>query len=116
MATLLHITTATRNGVKPVESGIRATKYGYNAHVVPYTLTGTWKFFRSGGKPIYSGIFFENGQHMTYHFKTGSPQLPEGVKEGDAGTVTVIGHYCDSDVECFIVTFKDETTQVPKYV
>jgi len=47
--TLLHVTRATRNGVSPVQSGIRATK---NPHLIkkvtPYTIRAKAGFFKGG--------------------------------------------------------------------
>jgi len=40
--TLLHITTKVQNGGKPVQSGQRATKNGYNK-ITPYKLNGVWR-------------------------------------------------------------------------
>lgn len=42
--TILHITTATRNGIPPVESGRRATKYGWT-EIVPYHIDAISTFF-----------------------------------------------------------------------
>lgn len=53
----------------------------------------------------YTGIFFENGTHMTWNF--GTPlEYPKGVKAGDKSTVVVHGIYADNDVECFIVSYE----------
>lgn len=39
---LLHITTTVQNGGKPVMSGERATKFGYEK-ITPFILAGVWK-------------------------------------------------------------------------
>ena len=45
---------------------------------------------------IYTGVFFDNGLHMTYHFdgKEHKPQFPEGVVEGETQIVSLyaLGH------------------------
>jgi len=41
---LLHITRETRNGVKAVQSGIRATKYGYEK-IIPYEIRAKASYF-----------------------------------------------------------------------
>lgn len=105
MKTLLHITTATRNGVKPVESGRRATAKGYKPIDVPHCTCGTWKF-----KNNYTGIFFNDGTHMTWVYGKGKT-FPAGVKEGDFGDLEVVGTYSDADVSCYIVTFNGITHQ-----
>ena len=40
---------------------------------------------------LYSGIFFDNGLHITYHFDPPHPYLPTEVNEGDEVTVDIIG-------------------------
>lgn len=105
MKTLLHITERA-DGVKPVESGIRATKKGFkkNKHFT-MDITGVWKY-----KNNYTGLFFKNGTHMTWAYGKG-PLFPEGVNEFDSGTVTVVGHYSDKEVSCLIVEFNGIKTQ-----
>ena len=40
---------------------------------------------------IYTGVFFENGLHMTYHYdgKVHNPQFPEGIVEGSEQIVSL---------------------------
>lgn len=45
--TVLHITRETRNGVKPVQSGIRATKFGW-VPVTPYSIRAKACFYKGG--------------------------------------------------------------------
>jgi hypothetical protein len=110
MSTLFHITTKCVSGVSPVQSGIRASEKGYRA-TPSYRKTGTFKIFRSGGKPIYSGIFFEDGTHMTYNFNPSNPKLPAGVSEGDQVELWVVGKYEDDEVACDIVVYKGRKFQ-----
>ena len=58
----------------------------------------------------YSGVFLENGKHMTWNH--GLPkQYPNGIKPGDTAELEVIGEYEDDDVACLIVTWNGETNQ-----
>jgi len=110
MATLLHITVKAE-GVSPVESGKRATAKGYFPFFGTEILEGEFKIFRSYGKAIYSGIFFEDGTHMTYNFNPKGPKLPEGVQEGDKAKVKVLGSYTDDEVACLVVEYNGLTHQ-----
>lgn len=65
----------------------------------------------TAGHPLYSGIFFADGTHMTYEFKPGNPSLPKGVSEGQRATVKVIGTYEDEQVACLIVKYGSMTKQ-----
>jgi hypothetical protein len=103
MKTLLHITIRAE-GAKPVESGKRATAKGYKP-CVPHCSIGTWKF-----KNNFTGLFFNDGTHMTWAYGKGLC-FPEGVKEGDYGTIEFVGKYSDSEVACFVVTFNGLTHQ-----
>ena len=111
MKTLLHITTRVVPPTKPVESGKRATAKGYtkyNQTHFKYTdnkMEGIWKYTNN-----YTGLFFEDGTHMTWAFGKGHC-FPDGVKEGDRGTVNVVGGYSDDEVSCIVVTYNGETTQ-----
>jgi hypothetical protein len=109
MATLLHITTHAT--ISPVESGKRATARGYFPYIGEMILEGEFKIFRNGGKPLYSGIFFEDGTHMTYNFNPKGPKLPEGVQEGDKASVRVLGSYEDAEVGCLVVEYNGLTHQ-----
>lgn len=58
----------------------------------------------------YTGIFFDDGTHMTWNF--GRPlQYPEGVSPGDEATVTVFGKYEDDDVGCWVMTWNGHDKQ-----
>lgn len=110
MATLLHITTRAV-GAKPVESGKRATAKGFTKYdEVHYKYTdnqrhGVWKFTNN-----YTGLFFEDGTHMTWAYGKGLC-FPEGVKEGDKGTVDILGGYSDNEVACLVVSYKGQIHQ-----
>lgn len=55
-------------------------------------------------KKNYTGIFFDDGTHMTWNY--GSPlKYPVGVKAGDKMTVEIYGKYQDADVGCWVVKF-----------
>jgi hypothetical protein len=41
--TVLHLTTSTKNGVAPVESGRRATEHGWQPLANPIKKWGTWR-------------------------------------------------------------------------
>ena len=59
-------------------------------------------------RPTYTGIFFEDGTHMTWHFDIESlPKFPYGIQEGDMGTIKVIGRYEDEEVACLIVEWEE---------
>ena len=103
MATLLHITTKAV-GAKPVESGKRATAKGYT-DCVPCCSVGIWKF-----KNNFTGLFFNDGTHMTWAYGKGL-SFPEGVSEGDFGTVEFVGKYSDAEVACWVVTYNGLTHQ-----
>jgi len=110
MKTLLHITTKCINGAKPVESGQRATKFGYHKLNHPYKIFGTWKNFKN----IYTGVFVKiagKDLHMTWDFNPQKCKFPEGVRDGDKAKLTVYGFYEDEDVECLIVKWEDKLTQ-----
>ncbi len=131
MATLLHITLYTKNGVKPVQSGIRATQNGYTKIPSAYTLHGTWKNF----KDLYTGIFlpsknaiqiieiagiqefkdeyanFQPELHMTWIFSPQNPQFPYGVEDNMVDKLKVVGFYKDDDIGALIVQWKDIKTQ-----
>lgn len=106
MKTLLHITTRA-DGVAPVESGKRATKFGYDNLRGSFTKMGKWKKFKN----VYTGIFFPDGTHMTWNFNPPNPEFPIGVEEGEKAIVKVIGRYEDSQLECLIVTWKGNKYQ-----
>ena len=106
MKTLLHITTRA-DGVAPVESGKRATKFGYDKIYIPYSKRGIWKKFKN----VYTGIFFDDGTHMTWNFNPPNPDFPIGVKEKDSATVRIIGKYEDKDVACLVVEWKGNKYQ-----
>ena len=58
----------------------------------------------------YTGLFFEDGTHMT--FKYGMPkEYPPNVNPGDRDFVTVIGKYEDEQVSCWVVKYKNYTHQ-----
>jgi hypothetical protein len=58
----------------------------------------------------YTGIFFDDGTHMTWNF--GYPlTYPEGVTPGDLCTVSIYGRYEDEDVACFLVDFDGKLNQ-----
>jgi len=58
---------------------------------------------------IYSGIFFNDGSHMTYHFNPNNPIMPMSVKDGDRATVEVVGSYLDSECSVDIVRWNGLT-------
>lgn len=58
----------------------------------------------------YTGIFFKNGTHMTWHY--GFPlERPDGVSEGDTTKVKVIGEYEDDQVKCLVVEWENHKKQ-----
>ncbi len=59
-------------------------------------------------RPIYTGIFFENRLHMTWHFDSlNTPLFPDNIKEGTSTVVEVVGEYEDEEVACLIVRWQD---------
>lgn len=110
MKTLLHVTTFCKKGVSPVLSGKRATEKGFKP-VEALEANGTWGIFKSGNKPIYSGIFFADGTHMTWNYNPSNPSLPEGVKDGDSATINLVGVYEDDEVGCLVVSWNGFTHQ-----
>ena len=46
---------------------------------------------------IYSGFFLGDGSHITWEFNPSKCSLPEGVKDGEAVTVIVVGKYEDDE-------------------
>lgn len=63
---------------------------------------------------IYSGIFLEDGSHVTFDFNPGEPSLPNGVEEGDVAVIEVVGEYSDDLVSCEIVEVDGLRTQCSK--
>ena len=57
---------------------------------------------------IYSGIFFDNGLHMTYDFNPSSCVLPDGIEEGDEEFVTLYGNVHTQIVGCFACFVKND--------
>jgi len=61
-------------------------------------------------KHTYTGIFFEDGTHMTWHFDLENILFfPDGVEEGDFAIVKVVGKYEDEEVACFIVEWEEKS-------
>lgn len=58
----------------------------------------------------YTGIFFQDGKHMTWNFGS-SNVFPNGINRNDEATVTIIGKYSDKDVSCLIVEWNGITNQ-----
>jgi len=57
---------------------------------------------------FYTGIFFKDNLHMTWHFDINrNPSFPKNVKEGDIAEIQVVGEYEDNEVACFIVRWND---------
>jgi hypothetical protein len=110
MGYLFHITQKA-NGVNPVQAGIRATRDGWEI-VCPYTLEGIFEVFCTEDlHPLYTGVLFPDGSHMTYNFRPGNPNYPPGIKMGDPVSVNVVGKYVDTEVEALIVEFGERTHQ-----
>ena len=61
---------------------------------------------------IYSGIFFDNGLHMTWDYRPNECVLPKGVKEGEKATVDVYGAYLSSGSGVLAVNFDLLTHQL----
>ena len=58
-------------------------------------------------KVTYTGIFYENELHTTWHFDPiNQPTFPQGIKEGDYAIIKVVGEYEDSEVACLIVEWR----------
>lgn len=61
-------------------------------------------------KQTFTGIFFKDKTHMTWHF--GTPlEWPEGVNPGDTTKVKVIGTYSDDQVSCYVVEWENYKKQ-----
>jgi len=58
----------------------------------------------------YTGIFFNDGMHMTWNY--GLPRkYPSNIQSGELAEVTVIGKYEDDQVACWVVKYGRYTHQ-----
>jgi len=57
---------------------------------------------------IYSGVFFDNGLHMTWDFNPGSCVLPDGIEDGDEQIITLYANIHAQVVGCFACFIKND--------
>ena len=57
---------------------------------------------------LYSGVFFDNGLHMTFDWSPGMCELPEGIQKGDEQIVTLYASVHTQSIGLYACFFQME--------